>query len=157
MNKMDDTIEILATLPQGLTFKEMLVELNKHDGCDYTDVGLRTILTHLRKNCQFYGWTFPHVDSTGDGRYVMVLVNKDGTYTLDDQDKGSMEAGLQTTIKRIHRQMLNSSMAIEMAANNASRRYGDELRDWAADLRHEANHARRLLRKIQADGDGTHG
>jgi hypothetical protein len=154
----DEIIEILSQMPQGLTFKEMLAELNQRlPGCGWSDADLRNILVHLRKNAAHYGWTFPHVSSNGDGRYVMAIMEKDGTFTLDDQDKASVESGMETTLKRIIQQLSNNAAALDMAANNTSRRYGDELKEWAADCRHEANHGKRILRKIQNDGDGTHG
>jgi hypothetical protein len=113
-------------------------------------------LAHLRARSAEYGWTIPHVKrgagtDDDEGRYIALLVDRDGHYELDQNPDALMHItnGIVGTIKQTVTQMTNMSAATRIAAThtrsiNARARLNDLADDFAYMARKAAAVARDL-------------
>lgn len=156
----DQMIEaIFDTLP-ATSYDEITTKLNRAGW--RTNVGVvNNRIAHLRSHSGGYRWTIPHVkrgcaaeDGSDEGRYIAVLVDRDGHYELDENPDASRHIynGIGGTIQQTATMMSNAQAATRIAATHTrSVNARNKLNDLASDFEYIARKAAAVVRELNAD------
>ena len=116
------------------------------------------LLMHLRRRSHEHGWTVPHVRrgrTTEQDRYIVVLVERDGTY-LDANTGEAVELGLLGTAESVAAMCDNEARALRAAAGHVkSRNDRERLEDCADDFAYVSRKGVKLIRDMRGRDDGT--
>lgn len=158
MYSYDNVIDALFQALPANSFKEMLGGMNVL-GFNMTDGSLRTAIRYLRKNCNRYGWTIPHVGNPPI--YFALLCEKDGEYSHDHLYKASLMDGSKSMTRRIVTQTANQAASLRAAsqATHLSRANREKLIDLAEDYEYLTRKTMKVLRQVHEaqESDGTNG
>jgi hypothetical protein len=157
-HKLKLILDHLFQVLPGSSYEDLTYRINVR-GCPVNVSTIAYVISILRRQSAKWGWTIPHVKRGKpmpgeEHRYFVVLLEKDGQYTIDKEDKENLARGLISTIKLLVTQSTNNAAATEMAAVNSTQKpYANMLREWSEDWKYIARQGRKLQRLvIQADG-----
>lgn len=86
---------------------------------------VKVAIAHLRKHCNNYGWTMPHVsckhaefDSSQKGKYFAVILEKDGSLPIDAEKRLHYTRGAYTSLMRVASLLANEAQALLSCSKN---------------------------------------
>lgn len=110
---------------------------------------VNTLLAILRKNPEYYGWTVPHVQRginvNQDDRFHAVMVQRDGTWEIDEDAHADARLGAVSTVSSIITQQTNERAAFGALMQHTRSR---NLRAEYADLMEDFGYMSRKLTKV---------
>jgi len=140
---------IYAVLPAG-SLTEIQEKL-KDRGLDVSIPAIEQALFHLRKHCNQYGWSVPHVKRGpgGDERlYFAVLRDKERRFHLPSEYQAYSAHGFNGTIRHIANLGRNETVALRMMIQHEKRKpVRDGIEELIVDLEYVARKARSLARR----------
>jgi hypothetical protein len=155
--RRDQIIEAIFDALPATSYEDITRTVNKETKLK-TNIGqINNCIAHLRANCAAYGWTIPHVKRGGaveqdDGRYIALLVDRDGHYELDQNPDAArhISNGITGTLRQTMTMMQNMTAATRIAAthtrsSNSRARYNDLADDFA----YIAKKAAAVVREIE--------
>ena len=117
------------------------------------------LLTILRKNCVYYGWTVPQaqvgINGNWDYRFHAVLVDRDGNWEIDEDTHEHARLGAVSTVSHVITRQKNECAAFEaLKQHTRSRNLRNEYDDLIANFGYLSRKMNRVLNQLR---NGTEG
>jgi hypothetical protein len=156
--KVDELIEVIFDLLPATSYEEIATGATRKLRRPISVGLVNNAIARLRSNSAHYAWTIPHVKrgnakESDEGRYIALLVDRDGHYELDQNPDASRHIynGIGGTIQQTATMMGNATAAIEIAATHTrSVNARNKLKDLAADFDYLSRKAAALVREMAA-------
>lgn len=156
-SKIDQTIEAIFDALPATSYEEIAKKVGKTMRERISLGIINNAIAHLRSNCAEYGWTIPHVKrgtaiETDEGRYVALLVDRNGHYELDQNPDAirHISNGIAGSIMQTATMMQNLTSATKIAATHTrSINTKAKFNDLAEDFSYIARKAAAVVRELE--------
>jgi hypothetical protein len=155
--KIDDILDMLfqcLPAPSGEVIQGRLAE----KGIDINYAYLMVVISYLRKHCDEYNWTIPHVKAgapSGEDKFFHILLEEDGTFFSDPQFQGHLTDGSASMLTRLQTESENQASMLRAAseAEHGSRFLKQVFSDMGEECRAMSKKCGRILRIMKAGND----